>query len=143
MLNEKIYEIRKELKFTQEEVADKLNVSRQTISNWETGSAQPTIDKAVELAKLYNVSLDQMVGLKIEETANPLLGSLVGEECSLYLNLPEDDYYTGVIYRREYKRCKVIEVGYNFIRIEFMEKKNVVEKLIFTKEIAMIMKGVK
>lgn len=53
--SEKVFQLRKELRLSQEEVAEKLKVSRQTISNWENGSAQPTIDKAVELANLFDV----------------------------------------------------------------------------------------
>lgn len=45
---------------TQEALADKLNVSRQTVSKWELDAAQPEIDKAVELCKLFNCSLDQL-----------------------------------------------------------------------------------
>lgn len=45
---------------TQEALADKLNVSRQTVSKWELDAAQPEIDKAVELCKLFSCSLDQL-----------------------------------------------------------------------------------
>lgn len=45
---------------TQEELAEKLNISRQTISKWETGSAQPEIDKAIELCGIFNCSLDDL-----------------------------------------------------------------------------------
>lgn len=45
---------------TQEMLADKLNVSRQTVSKWELDAAQPEMDKAVELCKLFSCSLDQL-----------------------------------------------------------------------------------
>lgn len=45
---------------TQETLADKLGVSRQTVSKWELDAAQPEIDKAVELCKLFSCSLDQL-----------------------------------------------------------------------------------
>lgn len=45
---------------TQEELAEKLNVSRQTISKWEMDTANPEMDKALELCKLFNCSLDDL-----------------------------------------------------------------------------------
>ncbi|MGN0424221.1 MAG: helix-turn-helix domain-containing protein [Acetatifactor sp.] len=45
---------------TQEALAEKLNVSRQTISKWEMDSAQPEIDKAIELCKIFHCSLDNL-----------------------------------------------------------------------------------
>ncbi|MFS7403747.1 helix-turn-helix domain-containing protein [Carnobacterium maltaromaticum] len=60
--NERIYALRKANNFTQEEIAQELKVSRQTISNWETGTAQPTIDKVIELANVFDVSMDELIG---------------------------------------------------------------------------------
>ena len=45
---------------TQEALAEKLNVSRQTISKWEMDSAQPEMDKAIELCRIFNCSLDNL-----------------------------------------------------------------------------------
>ena len=45
---------------TQEDLAEKLNVSRQTVSEWETGEALPEMDKALELCKIFNCSLDNL-----------------------------------------------------------------------------------
>lgn len=45
---------------TQEALAEKLNVSRQTVSKWELDSAQPDIDKAIELCQLFSCSLDNL-----------------------------------------------------------------------------------
>ena len=45
---------------TQEDLAEKLNVSRQTVSKWETGEALPEMDKALELCKIFNCSLDNL-----------------------------------------------------------------------------------
>lgn len=45
---------------TQEDLAEKMNVSRQTISKWELGAAQPEMDKAIELCRLFNCSLDNL-----------------------------------------------------------------------------------
>ena len=45
---------------TQETLAEKLNVSRQTISKWEMDAANPEMDKAIELCKIFNCSLDNL-----------------------------------------------------------------------------------
>jgi len=45
---------------TQEVLAEKLNVSRQTVSKWEMDAAQPEMDKAIELCKIFNCSLDNL-----------------------------------------------------------------------------------
>lgn len=45
---------------TQEDLAEKMNVSRQTISKWELDAAQPEMDKAIELCRLFNCSLDNL-----------------------------------------------------------------------------------
>ena len=66
-LANKLAELRKQKGLSQEELADKLNVSRQTISKWERGEASPDTDNLVELAKLYEISLDKLLGLKVEE----------------------------------------------------------------------------
>lgn len=45
---------------TQEDLAEKMNISRQTISKWELDAAQPEMDKAIELCRLFNCSLDNL-----------------------------------------------------------------------------------
>ena len=60
-LNDKIFEYRKINNWSQEELADKLDVSRQTVSKWETGKAVPELDKLIALANLFNISVDALV----------------------------------------------------------------------------------
>ncbi|MFW3588922.1 helix-turn-helix domain-containing protein [Vagococcus fluvialis] len=52
---------RKEHNLTQEQISQKLHVSRQTISNWETGKSVPDIYNLVELSNLYDISLDELI----------------------------------------------------------------------------------
>ena len=47
---------------SQDELAEKLGVSRQSISLWETGQTQPTIDNIIALAKIFNISADTLLG---------------------------------------------------------------------------------
>lgn len=62
-LANRLAELRKEKGLSQEELADKLQVSRQAISKWERGEASPDTDNLIELAKIYDISLDELVGL--------------------------------------------------------------------------------
>lgn len=57
-LAEKLKRLRAENKFTQEQLAEKLNVSRSTISSWETGRSYPDLEMVIEICDCFNVSLD-------------------------------------------------------------------------------------
>ncbi len=57
-VGEKIKEWRKNEKLTQQELAEKLNVSNKTISSWETGRSYPDLQMIVEISDYFNVSLD-------------------------------------------------------------------------------------
>ena len=71
-IGEKIYELRKQEGLSQEELAEKLNVSRQSVSLWETNQTVPQIDYLMELSKIFNVSLDELCGNgNIEKTEQP------------------------------------------------------------------------
>lgn len=61
MLGEKIVQLRKEAKLSQEQLAMQLNVSRQAISKWELGDAIPDTEHVIQLAKVFNVSIDSLL----------------------------------------------------------------------------------
>lgn len=61
MFQDNLISLRKLNKLTQEELAEKLDVSRQTLSKWETGESVPDIDKCKKLAEVFGVSLDDLV----------------------------------------------------------------------------------
>lgn len=60
-LGKKIMTMRNEKNLSQEQLAEKLNVTRQTISNWENGKFYPDIDSLVNLSKFFNVPLDVLL----------------------------------------------------------------------------------
>lgn len=60
-LGEKLYELRKKHGYSQEALADILNVSRQAISKWECDEALPETTNLIALSKLYGVSLDELI----------------------------------------------------------------------------------
>ncbi len=60
-LGEKLFELRKTKNLTQDEVAEKLNVTRQTVSKWETNQSTPDFDKILPLCELYDISTDELL----------------------------------------------------------------------------------
>ncbi len=66
-IGNKILELRKKNNITQEELAEKVGVSRQTISKWELGETAPDLKQAKELSKIFNVSLDELVDNDLKE----------------------------------------------------------------------------
>ena len=66
-LGEKIAKQRKELNYTQEQLADILAISRQSISNWESDIADPETDKLVKMGKLFDCSMDYLLNEDITE----------------------------------------------------------------------------
>ena len=66
-LGEKIARQRRELNYTQEQLADILGVSRQSISKWESDIAYPETDKLIELGKLFDCSVDYLLKEEITE----------------------------------------------------------------------------
>lgn len=139
MLGEKLVILRKKYGCSQQEVADMLSVTRQTISNWECGQGAPSLDKAAELAGIYKVSLDDLAGNKVEVTAKEkkekdlhVLKKLVGKtcllECSDWDLLVMDEAVnelTGDL------RVRVLDVNSEWIRIEYERRK---EGTLFQKE---------
>lgn len=72
LLSEKILMLRKKQGWSQEELAEKLGVSRQSVSKWESASASPDISKLVEIADIFEVSTDYL----LKDTDNPAPVSL-------------------------------------------------------------------
>lgn len=66
-LGGKIAKQRKELNYTQEQLADILGVSRQSISKWESDIAYPETDKLIELGKLFDCSMDYLLKENVTE----------------------------------------------------------------------------
>ena len=59
--NNRLYQQRKQKGLSQEELASRLNVSRQTVSKWEVGDSTPDMEKLAAMSELFDVSLDQLV----------------------------------------------------------------------------------
>ena len=72
---EKLMKLRKENAMSQEELGEKLNVTRQTISKWELGQTKPDTEKLAEIAKLFNTTTDDLLNeeddFKTKKQINP------------------------------------------------------------------------
>lgn len=70
-IGEKLYELRKGKNLSQEEVAEKLNVTRQTVSKWETNQSSPDFDKILPICELFEISTEELItGKKTKEKNN-------------------------------------------------------------------------
>ncbi|MBR4231252.1 MAG: helix-turn-helix transcriptional regulator [Bacilli bacterium] len=74
-IGNKIMELRKKNGLSQEDLAEKVGVTRQTISKWELGETSPDLKQAKELSKIFNVSLDELTdndikNILVEKTSN-------------------------------------------------------------------------
>ena len=67
MLSERIYKFRRKSGLSQEQLAEKIGVSRQAISKWESGTSTPELEKLLALSDCFSITLDELVK---DETAN-------------------------------------------------------------------------
>jgi len=130
-LGNKIASKRKDLGLTQTDFAEKLNVTRQTVSRWESGAVMPDIDKIGDIATVLEVSCDYLLKDDIVESNSPvnkgasrLLEGLTGKKVKFAFFDGEADID---LYDTE---CRIIDFEGNWIKIEAYTKKNVIEKLI-------------
>lgn len=100
-----LYELRKEAGMSQEELADKLGVSRQAVSKWECGDSMPDTDNLITISKLYGVSLDELVG-------NTPAPAPVEEEEMIIVEKDEDDENDEEYEPKKDKR-KIVRVLYS------------------------------
>ena len=130
-LGSKIAGKRKDLGMTQQEFADKMAVTRQTVSRWEAGTVLPDIDKISDIAELLGTSCDYLLkdDIKEEHTApmkgvGRLLESLRGKTVDLAFFDGEADIDLYNI------ACQVIDFEGTWMRVGANLKKGHVEKLI-------------
>lgn len=120
MLNDKLLQFRKKKGLSQQEVADYLNITRQTVSNWECGQGAPSLEKAKELSILFNVSLDDLVGNDIEVVSSVangfVLKSLIGKVCILDCN---DTYFM----LDNGNKVKVVDINEDWLKVEYVRRK--------------------
>lgn len=79
----KLVELRKNHELSQEELAEKLGISRQAISKWERAESSPDTDNLIALAKLYDISLDELLLNKEKKVDNTPIDNIEGEVIDL------------------------------------------------------------
>ena len=62
IFGKRLREVRKSKKITQQELADRLGIKRNTYSDWENGKTEPSFENLIKLADLFEVSLDCLLG---------------------------------------------------------------------------------
>lgn len=129
-IGSKIIELRKKHNFTQERLAEKVGVSRQTLSSWESDITSPTLAQANVLAKVFKISLDELADNNIEmeckdRSQNQIFHNLIEQTC--YLTLIDDildiDFTSTT-------PVKVLSVNDDFIKVEYRKGKKTIMKLV-------------
>lgn len=85
MIGDRIRELREKAGYSQSELARRLSVTRSSVNAWESGLSAPTAVYIVELAKLFRVTSDYLLGLDTSSTLN--LSGLAEEELRLVYSL--------------------------------------------------------
>ena len=130
-LGYKIAQKRKDLGMTQIDFADKLNVTRQTVSRWEAGTVMPDIDKIGDIAATLGVSCDYLLKDDVNEetsTGAPgvsrLLTAFTGKLVKLNFFDDEADIDLYNV------NCRIVEFEGNWMKVIAETKKGSIEKLI-------------
>ena len=130
-LGAKIAEKRKSLGMTQIEFAEKMHVTRQTVSRWENGTVTPDIDKIGEIADILGVSCDYLLkdeavesGTAQTKGVGKLLKSLIGKMVQLVFFDEEADID---LFNTP---CRIMDFEGSWMRVTADTKKGKIEKLI-------------
>ena len=110
-LNEKLLSLRKKNKLTQAQVSETLDVSRQAISNWETGTVLPSTDNLLALSRLYQVPVDHLLNGDTDLTPAPAKEKEVDKKEA---TAPETEYSNTNSKIDRLKKRKVIILAYLF-----------------------------
>lgn len=101
-IGDMILKLRKEKGLSQEEVAEKLNVTRQTVSKWETGESKPDFDKIIPLCDLFSITTEELLrGKRIEqkqEKENEIVGVNRKRDRAKVLSISVFLYFFAVIW---------------------------------------------
>ena len=127
MINENIKHFRKTRGMSQEEMAVKLNVVRQTVSKWEKGLSIPDADVLIEMANLLDVSVSQLLGIEESIYSN---GDLAEELAELNEQLARKKQKEKLLYQANQKRGLILFVTFLSMMITMSVKNEVVSILM-------------
>ena len=115
--NEKLQKLRKEKKYSQEELADMLDVTRQSVSKWESGQTYPEMDKLLAICKIFGSTLEELTNDSIK------LNEFAGEKKSKVSDIASSveefiektyHYFTGSTFKDILKCLIIMFVVYNY-----------------------------
>lgn len=90
---DKLIKLRKQAGLSQEELADKLNVTRQAISKWEGAQSLPDMQKLIRISKLFDVSADYLIKDEIGEQVLNNNSDKIDEDCQIINDVQVKDYF--------------------------------------------------
>ena len=130
IIGKKITELRKKYNLTQESLAEKIGVTRQTLSNWESNITSPDLNQASLLCKELKININDLIDnnleVNVKDNSNSILNKLISKE--VILNFDYDNYYDMDI---EYEgKVKVLSLDDEFIKVEVKKGKQTITKLI-------------
>lgn len=130
IIGKKITELRKKYNLTQESLAEKIGVTRQTLSNWESNITSPDLNQASLLCKELKININDLIDnnldVNVKDNSNSILKKLISKE--VILNFDYDNYYDMDI---EYQgKVKVLSIDDEFIKVEVKKGKQTITKLI-------------
>ena len=143
-LGERIAEKRKEQGLTQAELAEKMMVTRQTVSRWETGTALPDVERIAELAAVLGVSCDYLLTDAADQpqadmddsskapAVSRLLQGLPGK--TVKFNFYDEEVDADVMDNP----CRLLGFEGNWMEVEVLKKKETLRKLIAVSTIVSI-----
>ncbi len=121
---------RKEKEFTQEELAEKLNLSRQTILRWEKNQVFPDISNLKAVAQVLDVSFDYLLGEdktnKVPSSKLSLTDVLVGKEVRLIIYEESLDNYLAIYDNN----CLVLDIAEDMVQVQYTDKNELQMKII-------------
>lgn len=132
ILGDKLLNLRRIKKYSQEQLALKMDVSRQTISNWESNLSSPDLNQALKLCSLFNVDIKELVDENTEvstkrRSTNKIISKLIGKESYIITSELVEEYNC---------LCTVLEIDNEWVKIEYKKGKRTVTSLINIDDIA-------
>ena len=135
-LGEKIARKRKDAGLTQVEFAEKLSVTRQTVSRWEGGAVMPDIEKIGDIATILGVSCDYLLKDDMEEEQTPSVRATAPQAVSrlmqdlkgrkVKLQFFEDEGDADLLFAT----CTIVDFEGNWMKVSASTKKGQIEKLL-------------
>ena len=123
VIGEKITELRKKYNYTQENLAERIGVTRQTLSNWESNITSPDLKQASLLCKELKIQIsdliDNAVDIDTKEHSNNVLDKLINKD--VFITLDYDNYYDLDI--QSEKKVKILSIDDSFVKVEVNKNK--------------------